>query len=688
MIVSPSLAKPPLLSVPGPGRTLGAAVEPIGSVLRSATADVAQTIDAGCLDAYTKAFGPRDAALADSRDVTPVRAARALIGTWCVARVVVADQRISLDEAEAFFFGDQSLGLARFVPPPARLEVESALRHLDRQAIQQLLPYVLDRHSPGTRRSVLKDPDEAATQSARRRHGIYYTPGDVADYMVDWVLSRNDDGSTPLLDPACGTGVFLLAAASRLAATMLPEKVLARLYGIDRDPLAVDAACFVLTAGLADRAVGIEPWRLWHLARLNFAERDALGLTVRSDGLWPAEPDAGRLEMRRSLRDRILREPRLPDVSGPAQTNGPETVRTLFPEGVGPWHVVANPPYAPIGDRADIDSMAHRFGSLAGSKVTASTSAFVPFMDYMWSLGRGEGRSSMVVPLSIAYNSTTPFRALRRTIGAVRGEWTFRFFDRTPDALFGDDIKQRAAIACRDATVDDCRLLTSGFLRWTSRQRANLFSSLPVPVRLDTPDITPGIPKVGTQWEIDLLRRLRCGTDSLARVLTASDNDGWTSGTVLAVGTTAYNHLVLYRHGLHSPDGVTANLFVARSTDDADWVYALLASGVAYWLWRVEGDGFHVPASWISEIPVVSRDPGFVAQLGALGKDLWTKTAAAPTVAVNGGRRTVSYRPPRDRLVLDIDRLLSRALGLGEDTADRLAAFTAETISVGREEPD
>lgn len=70
----------------------------------------------------------------------------------------------------------------------------------------------------------------------RVRSGAWYTPADVAAELVDAVVT------TPgvVLDPSCGGGIFLLAAAERLHALDVPAgDAVASLRGIDVDPLAV-----------------------------------------------------------------------------------------------------------------------------------------------------------------------------------------------------------------------------------------------------------------------------------------------------------------------------------------------------------------------------------------------------------------------------------------------------------------
>lgn len=75
----------------------------------------------------------------------------------------------------------------------------------------------------------------------RHRFGIHYTPPAVADGLVRIVLDHGVSTVT-VADPACGAGVFLVAAAEGLRRAGVPVDTIitGRLRGADRDRVAVD----------------------------------------------------------------------------------------------------------------------------------------------------------------------------------------------------------------------------------------------------------------------------------------------------------------------------------------------------------------------------------------------------------------------------------------------------------------
>lgn len=92
-------------------------------------------------------------------------------------------------------------------------------------------------------RDVVDDYESSIPALTRRRTGVHYTPARLADSLVELALEHLRRVPESVVDPSCGAGSFLLAAADALVdAGVEPSQVLLRLAGADVDPAAV-AAC-------------------------------------------------------------------------------------------------------------------------------------------------------------------------------------------------------------------------------------------------------------------------------------------------------------------------------------------------------------------------------------------------------------------------------------------------------------
>ena len=140
------------------------------------------------------------------------------------------------------------------------------------ESLLELQPVVDVNAAPKTFGFIGADNGEKAKGSARKLTGSYYTPSALVNELIKSTLEpvlaqavagRPDDPRKAILDlnvvdPACGSGHFLLAAARRMAAEVarieagagaadeavrrhaLREVVQHCIYGVDRNPLAVE----------------------------------------------------------------------------------------------------------------------------------------------------------------------------------------------------------------------------------------------------------------------------------------------------------------------------------------------------------------------------------------------------------------------------------------------------------------
>lgn len=692
------------VSSPGPGRTVQSSAEVWAGPIREAVQIVRLGLRHHVVrDSVEPLLAPPDLEVdlaTGTREPLEVRASSAFVAVWLLARATGSiEARAGFGEAMGWFGGPGSSlnGVDREAEGRAmRVLTELPLN----QDFAEMLPYILDPHPPGTRRAVLRDAHRySEARNARKANGVFYTPGDVADHMVKAIINPAKLEHLPrVLDPACGSGVFLRSALRQLTSSGLPVHQAARnLYGVDVSLASVESCAFVLMfecLRIGGWAV-TQPLNMWRFLRLNLACADSLDLGGRSAILTPPLNEV-RSRHRNELAESLLTPStslRMVAAESSDLNDFGFGTQRLFPEVEGGFDcVIANPPYARLGRRRDMKSLSERYLSLADS-VTPATNSFIPFVELMWDSTNDSGSAAMVVPLSIAYSTVRPAEQLREAIRRSGGDWRFAFFDRTPDALFGDDVKQRVAIISRSGSGPFTAACTP-LHRWTSRTRSRLFSSLEF-TQLPAGSIVDLIPKLGGEIQAQAYRLLRERTDALSalwlRANRVSTGVGEDSGECVLVAGTAYNWLSVYRsmnalrRGVESPSASPVLRLEFADERRASLAYAILNSRLTYWLWRVEADAFHVPSGFVKSVPF--DQDSFTSEareeLASLGDCLWEEVLRRPVISKNGGSETVSYCPHGSDALLDaIDRHLIEAAKLPRDFGAELSRFVVETVVV------
>ena len=154
---------------------------------------------------------------------------------------------------------------------------------------------------------------------------------------------------------------------------------------------------------------------------------------------------------------------------------------------------------------------------------------------------------SLVLPLSIASNVGPQFAVARRLIQETPGKWQFAFFDREPQALFGEDVKTRNAILfwSRDASSTDSALASGPLRRWRGDSRAAMFDGISfTPIDCD---IQSGIPKVEGSQQATAMETLGARWDRLGQAVHSLTRMS------LAEALTTGDHVVLVEHGVQLP---------------------------------------------------------------------------------------------------------------------------------------
>lgn len=136
----------------------------------------------------------------------------------------------------------------------------------------------------------LGDLYQNLSESARKRYALCQTPAFVIDFILDRTLTPALDAfgldTFRMIDPACGSGHFILAAFARIfrqwqdkePATNPPalvQRALNAVYGVDLNPFAVEISRFRLLVAALESS-GIDRLRDSPDFRFNLAAGDSL----------------------------------------------------------------------------------------------------------------------------------------------------------------------------------------------------------------------------------------------------------------------------------------------------------------------------------------------------------------------------------------------------------------------------
>lgn len=206
----------------------------------------------------------------------------------------------------------------------------------------------------------LGDLYQNLSKSARERYALLQTPGFVVDFILERTLTPALDAfgldSIRMIDPACGSGHFLLAAFARFFRLWivrepgtnrpaLAQRALDAVYGVDLNPFAIEITRFRLLIAALESS-GIERLRDAPNFTLNVAAGDSLlhGERVGGGGI-----------QRELLEDRLQHYYEAEDAT--------ELKRILSQ----PYHaVVGNPPYINVSDPVLREAYRNRFSTCSG----------------------------------------------------------------------------------------------------------------------------------------------------------------------------------------------------------------------------------------------------------------------------------------------------------------------------------
>jgi hypothetical protein len=600
---------------------------------------------------------------------------------------------------------------------------------------EELLPYILEVFEYDTTdiETAIKDARKGLIPLKKKTKGIYYTPTDVVEFIARNTLGIYLDEllsiQTPdkildslkllsIIDPSCGTGTFLRKCLRILLnvyennnidecplATALQHNI----YGVDKSTTAIESCILVLLTSNMKSLLNSKysPITLWNLAALNIKSGDS------TTGLLPDYKKQTELLKKLSQIRVRKKEGLLQQCYGynsiknqlqeliyqHAHTeinNGSFHYPLVFPEVFlygGFTCVLGNPPYSSNPKGGNVNTS--KYVSYGDNLYTL----FVENMKYL--SNNTKSVSGMVIPLSIAYHTGRHYKSLRKFIEDDSATWRFFHFDRSPDSLFGDDIKTRNCIIFRHTVdINKKKLYTSNLIRWNSKDRDKLFSNIPC-IEIGSISIINYVPKVSHELELQVLDKLLNLRGNLSELIdkipkAQLSNSKSTYNHCVYFYSTAYNWIPVFLDLPYSTNDkgesiITTSLWGVKcsSKEDALFIFACISSTISYWLWVLRGDGFHFSSQVLSQLPFHPSQFSTEAKskLESLSTELWTEVVKHPISKVNSGKTIINYNFIACRTIIEkIDSLIIRNLDLPSNFSQFLKEWYLNMVQAGREQ--
>lgn len=648
-----------LAAIPLPGRSLGAVVERLGAPVHQAVASIHADLKAAGLELDWLLGGLAKGPGARCEE-------DALRASWIVVSILLLHSAkfggSKVDRALEWFFSGtvDRTSLSSSISSGSIRALNEALQGFESQAeIGAYLPYVLEPHGHVTRGRLERTASGPATRRSKRESGVFYTPADISEFLVQ-ELTKNTSGNETWCDPACGTGVFLRAALSRMCKSAPKGQdslgiAVRQIFGADVSAIALEMAGMVILLDcLVEGATPPEsPFRVWRTLGRNLVCMDAL----------------------HGLRGRFENADSFTAIAA-----------------VGFDRLVLNPPY---GNQAIDRALRKNWLSLS-SGASNLAPIQLAFVEMMWRLTKPNGSAGAVLPLSVASNTQKVHRAFRQHIAELPGKKDFLFFDREPQSLFGEDVKTRNSLMFLDKGMERA-FFTSSLLKWTAVQRPGIFSRARL-VPLGPLELGSGIPRLGSNAEVMAYRRLKQGyaLASTQDIGSLSYNASRSlpleqQRRTLLIGPTAYNYVNCFpanalaeiAEDSFSASSLHAITFLDRTAAIA--AFSVFSSRICYWLWRVEGDGFHLSREFVSDSPLwrTLDCPSLLKPLSTLGAALWEGEKVTKVRSVNAGRVSYAFSPGFESPdALEVERLLLDFFGIEREFSEELSRVVSSSVSI------
>jgi len=224
--------------------------------------------------------------------------------------------------------------------------------------------------------------------------------------------------------------------------------------------------------------------------------------------------------------------------------------------------------------------------------------------------------------------------------------------------------------------------LTSGLLKWRQAQRPSILTRKRGTSLGDIP-YEAFVPKLSDELCASAYKKILLQVKSPQPQIIKADLQGLIKRSnnhelerTLVIAPTAYNFINAFPldgmtdYDLSSYSMSPQFVIKADSSKQKYQIYAVVISSIAYWLWHVMSDGFHITTSYLRSLAIseMSYPMSQIIELQNLGEIAWDRAKKYSIQSTNGGRKTLSFHIPHgDWLISEIDSHICRVYGISTD---------------------
>ena len=434
-----------------------------------------------------------------------------------------------------------------------------------------------------------------------------------------------------IIDPTCGTGAFIIAAAD----------ILVRIY---------KATNMYLFMSLNDFAINLFQKNLYGIDILDCA----ISLINLRCKLYLYNLGISQ-EIVDSIEFHFYKGDSLTKINSLTYNSGLWDLRDIFDAG-GFDCVIGNPPYIEAS-KSGVD-----ISEYGEYKTQKCGNLYAYIFENALSMLQNNSYMGMIVPISIV--STQRMEPLRTLLfESCENIYLANFSDR-PSCLF-TGVHQKLSIVFTKKTrpFNGCKVYSTTYLHWSKSERSSLFESIKYCRTTKELIDSTGVPKIGDGTKLSIIRQIAACPHPVVDMFTPTDTQN---------NVYMNQRMTFWAKCFTAPEPSNEyKTFHIKEGLDNKAVAALFNSSLFYMLWETYSDCWHITSADINTL----RVPG-----SFFDQDLQTELSAAEIALENKLKETREYIYSKQTDYIFVHRKCINEIHHLNDIVAKVYGFSTEEI--------